>query len=836
METVASIDNQITASGAKSSVLPCNLGQNCSCRYAACTELYLPVRCRKEGCKDSTRRCALCWKALQKNRGYESQNCGYQYWSSELICRRLIQSAPSRKRKFINMPTNQGEHSLTTTTLELGERSKTSPDLKKRQKSQHRLSVFQVLQAQSLRTNGKDKGRRSSSICKTPSITITRQDRSVTSLGDTNSLENVDPLQHLRDFHERRPSVMQRRASVVQREESTFLTRLRKSISIDIQDPGYGRHRGPVFEKFRQIAQGIRLLIRWFRIIIEISDEKTTRTATEEQWYTLYTSQEARKLAFNKSMFARERAFARVPFWAIKIFECTPEERSEADCRRIHALLRGLKSFDKFTERIQLYMCRSFRYQCVEPGRVILRKGHVGFNFYFIYSGSVFVNIQDINIEGKKFEKTETILARGDSFGELALLQDIRRTASITCRERCEMLVVDKETFAKVCPSIFDEELKHKEQFLSGLPLFSATYWTREMLKLLCTEAHIQEYKTNKIVSTDSDDEEWMYICMEGKCQVISRIALDEKNENTLHHERRASTPELSDDIMDIIKNVNKSRDKQEGAVGSAGEGGGQGKERLLESMSLEYRRDGRRRKIMNNPEKEEETKRKDIKMTLHGPLSLTSLMTQDKENEEGRDYMYLNIATVHPEKVFDLYSILYPGCRPSNSAVILVSLGARLLRIKKKIFFDVITSDALAHARIIAKKDRYPTDEQILSSYEEKYNWEIYKHRLLNDVLGEHLEGPRFTKLTNAQKTVIKDHHRRTSKLLSVLQNNTHREKYRYEKEVAELKQLHDKNDKKELKSSADAIILQSLSKYKAQTSKIQHNFVIGRKATSVN
>ena len=56
-------------------------------------------------------------------------------------------------------------------------------------------------------------------------------------------------------------------------------------------------------------------------------------------------------------------------------------------------------------------------YFSVEPGRVILRRGHVGFNFYFIFSGSVFVNIEDINIEGKRFEKTETVLARGDSFG-----------------------------------------------------------------------------------------------------------------------------------------------------------------------------------------------------------------------------------------------------------------------------------------------------------------------------------------------------------------------------------------------------------------------------------
>lgn len=53
----------------------------------------------------------------------------------------------------------------------------------------------------------------------------------------------------------------------------------------------------------------------------------------------------------------------------------------------------------------------------VEPGRVILRRGHVGINFYFIYSGSVFVNVEEVNTRGEHFEKTETVLVRGDSFG-----------------------------------------------------------------------------------------------------------------------------------------------------------------------------------------------------------------------------------------------------------------------------------------------------------------------------------------------------------------------------------------------------------------------------------
>lgn len=57
-----------------------------------------------------------------------------------------------------------------------------------------------------------------------------------------------------------------------------------------------------------------------------------------------------------------------MPRWAQSILDISPEERSEQDCRRLHALLRGMRSFDKFTERIQLSLCRAFTYiRCVTP-------------------------------------------------------------------------------------------------------------------------------------------------------------------------------------------------------------------------------------------------------------------------------------------------------------------------------------------------------------------------------------------------------------------------------------------------------------------------------------
>ncbi|XP_033762401.1 cyclic nucleotide-binding domain-containing protein 2-like isoform X2 [Pecten maximus] len=572
-------------------------------------------------------------------------------------------------------------------------------------------------------------------------------------------------------IRERLKSERSRRRSA-KTDESNERSR-RQSVASDYRD----EDRKPnvqAINRFRVAILCVRILVRWLRIIISISDRMTSRTATEEQWYTLYNSNEARALAFNKSMFARERTFAKVPNWAKEILGQEPEERTEDDCRRLHALLRGLKSFDKFTEKIQLSMCRAFRYICVEHGRVILRRGHVGFNFYFIYSGSVFVNLEDRNIEGEKFEKTETVLVRGDAFGELALLQDIRRTASITCREICEMLVVDKDTFAKVCPKIFEEELEEKERFLCHLPLFNSRVWTKDMIKRICTEAQIQEYKTNKVIVVDSD-EEWIYVCMEGKCQIIRRVALDVKTSHKKSSEtKRPSTPMLSDEVLDILgklKTIQDNKNKQDTESDDSDDE--IGKERMLDSMSLEYRRDGRRRRLMKNPDKETVTEKKEV-MSIKGPITLTSLMAQNKQSPDGKDYVYLDVGGLQSKDMFDLFCIMYPSRRPANSTLILVSLGTRMLRIKRKNFFNTTSHEALLHAKRLAKKERYPSEEMILQSYREQTKWDNYKSKVVTEVVGPHLKkNGRFSNISKDQINIMKERNEQKQILLSTLQRN---------------------------------------------------------------
>ena len=79
----------------------------------------------------------------------------------------------------------------------------------------------------------------------------------------------------------------------------------------------------------------------------------------------------------------------------------------------IHVLLK----YDCFKKCRQCLAVISYALFRVAERRVILRQGHVGQNFYLVYSGSVFVNVDDVTSSGDRFTKTEAVLSRGDSFG-----------------------------------------------------------------------------------------------------------------------------------------------------------------------------------------------------------------------------------------------------------------------------------------------------------------------------------------------------------------------------------------------------------------------------------
>ena len=74
----------------------------------------------------------------------------------------------------------------------------------------------------------------------------------------------------------------------------------------------------------------------------------------------------------------------------------------------------------------------------VEAGQTIVTAGEAGDRFYVILSGEVDV----VPLAGGR-----RTLTAGESFGEIALVQDIPRTATVTATAPTELLALDRGAF-----------------------------------------------------------------------------------------------------------------------------------------------------------------------------------------------------------------------------------------------------------------------------------------------------------------------------------------------------------------------------------------------------
>jgi CRP-like cAMP-binding protein len=73
-----------------------------------------------------------------------------------------------------------------------------------------------------------------------------------------------------------------------------------------------------------------------------------------------------------------------------------------------------------------------------EPGDEVISQGEVGETAYIIESGRL-----EVLKDGKKVAE----LAKGDCFGEIALLSDIKRTATVRCLTPCELTILARDDF-----------------------------------------------------------------------------------------------------------------------------------------------------------------------------------------------------------------------------------------------------------------------------------------------------------------------------------------------------------------------------------------------------
>jgi len=101
-------------------------------------------------------------------------------------------------------------------------------------------------------------------------------------------------------------------------------------------------------------------------------------------------------------------------------------------------LLRSNPIFAPLPESTLEQVASSLDEVRVPAGHQVVRQGETGDRFYLVEQGTL-----DVSVDGRPGQK----LGPGDSFGEIALLRDVPRTASVTARSDAVLYALERNEF-----------------------------------------------------------------------------------------------------------------------------------------------------------------------------------------------------------------------------------------------------------------------------------------------------------------------------------------------------------------------------------------------------
>lgn len=125
-----------------------------------------------------------------------------------------------------------------------------------------------------------------------------------------------------------------------------------------------------------------------------------------------------------------------------------------------HFLFKSISS-----EGIELFLNNFLQVQ-IKSNYSLFREGDPGTFFYIIYKGEI-----EISVNGKL--KRTKILREGNTFGEIALIQKSKRSASAICSIDAVLFYVDGHLIRQILTDLHKDEEEQRAFFLSSISIFS---------------------------------------------------------------------------------------------------------------------------------------------------------------------------------------------------------------------------------------------------------------------------------------------------------------------------------------------------------------------------
>ncbi|KAI4471223.1 hypothetical protein MML48_1g07606 [Holotrichia oblita] len=241
----------------------------------------------------------------------------------------------------------------------------------------------------------------------------------------------------------------------------------------------------------------------------------------------------SRNVKRNVQLLTRKKAKKGLLTLQQKAILCKPAEcRTEEEKILLNRIIGGLKCFRKYPEHVKMQLAGVTYFMYFGPNRMIVRQSHEAHALYFLLTGEVAVSITtyDPVIKEKVTINVGTMVA-GSMFGEVSLLHDIPRTATITTLTSCELLCLKKADFDIVLKASVKKQWQEIQTAMSKFEYFNG--WDEVAVRECCIYSKIKPYiRDQAIVGDGQGVASSVYFILKGQCKIIEHLLVTSSCDN----------------------------------------------------------------------------------------------------------------------------------------------------------------------------------------------------------------------------------------------------------------------------------------------------------------
>ena len=221
------------------------------------------------------------------------------------------------------------------------------------------------------------------------------------------------------------------------------------------------------------------------------------------------------------------------------------------------------------SDDLYLSIFKNLRLEIFKKYEVVFHYGDLGKKIYYILKGEAYVlvpKIFDVNdhssLSLNNFHKNlpvneaeilhsfpsfliRTVLKEGYNFGEVALIIKGCRNSTIVCKEDCELLVLNSETYDKIKKKNLNNIYSEKIEFLTDIPMFNQ--WRRTNISLVMF--YLRDITVNKeqFIYKENDEISGIYIIYDGEIEIYKSFSKPKIEERArVFHKRLISVGKLA--------------------------------------------------------------------------------------------------------------------------------------------------------------------------------------------------------------------------------------------------------------------------------------------------